>query len=150
MALASPNNNAVISTFQFEQAWGDGDSHPPPGFDFAAALEKSFYAKGMGKFESPTIDPDQWEHTYWYFWIQLEGNEYFVTVESTMTPETKPGIWRVCFSRRLGFWRSFFDKADQLEMSAELRSCADQLIRDTASPQTIDWLTDSQAEQMLG
>ena len=150
MTLTPPRNNAVIWTMRFYQKWGDDDSHAPPGFEFAAALEKAFYAKGMGKFDSPTIDSDQWEHTYWYFWIQHESNEYFVYVESTWTPETKPGIWRVCFFRRLGFWKSFFVKAAQLEMSAELRSLAEQLIRDTASPEAIDWLTDRQAEQMLG
>ena len=76
------NTNAVFTSDAFDRTWHPegGDSHAPPGRDFAVVLGRAFVDAGWDVMELPAEPPpdelnDHWEHTYWYLHITVSAHQ---------------------------------------------------------------------------
>lgn len=141
------NTNAVFTSDRFDRVWhpDGGDSHPPPGCDFALSLVDAFIAAG---FDVTQMDRDStdannlwWEHSYWYFFLIADRQKYFVQLE----PIDNGDLWRVAFSRSGGIGSIFRSHQQALRMPMELQQRADAIIQSLAACDDLRWVTEDEA-----
>lgn len=145
------STNAVFTSDIFGRDWHPegGDSHPPPGRDFALALGDAFVSAGwqVSQMDRNSDDPKSlwWEHSYWYLFLTHSDRRYFVQIE----PIDNGNLWRVAFSLRRGCLVSLFgDHRKSLVMSASLQSEVHRIIVRLTNCSDLRWITEDEAAAM--
>jgi hypothetical protein len=145
------NTNAVFTSDVLDRDWHPegGDSHPPPGRDFALALGDAFVDRGwhVSQMDRETDDPKSlwWEHSYWFLFLTHSDRSYFVQIE----PIDNGNLWRVAFSLRRGCLAALFtDHQKSLVMSAALQSKVQRIIERLAKCNDLRWVTEDEAIAM--
>lgn len=142
--------NAVFTTDRFDKVWhpDGGDSHPPPGRDFVQALGDAFIKAGftVAQMSRECHDPNDhwWEHSYWYFYIVVDRQKYFVQLE----PFERGSLWRVVFSMSGGFSSIFRSRQSALKMPVSLQKRAESIIQSIAGRNNIRWVTEEDAARL--
>ena len=141
------NTNAVFTTNRFDRTWHPegGDSHPPPGRDFALALGDAFADTGcdISQMDRDYTDSNDlwWEHSYWYFYATTDRQKYFVQIE----PIDNGDLWRVAFSMAGGVGSLFRSHKNALRMPTSLQQRAQSIIQSLTDCNDLRWVTEDEA-----
>ncbi len=140
----------LIQTDKFPVEWQEGDSHPPPGFDFAKSLLEEIKLSG-GESSIDALDEDCWEHANWYFWLTWEKETYWFRLECSLIETSQP-TWLVSISRSIGFFKNLLGKgkeSDQIE--ASLQEASTTCIQRITGAEEIQWIdSDTAIDRLYG
>ena len=142
--------NAVFTSDRFDRTWHPegGDSHPPPGRDFALALGDAFATAGFNISQMDRKSTNEydlwWEHSYWYFYLTADRQKYLVQLE----PIDNGNLWRVAFSLSGGIGSLFRSHERALRMPAGLQQRAQAVIQSLTDCDDLRWMTEDEAVSM--
>ena len=145
------NTNAVFTSDRFDRQWhpDGGDSHPPPGRDFAVAIGHAFAGAGWDVMHLPADAPedtrnDHWEHTYWYITIDADSDSFWLFVE----PIGDDDVWRIAFHPRRGCLTALFRRQREFAISPRLKADTETVIHGLTDCDDLRWVTDLEAESL--
>ncbi len=140
----------IIRTDRFSVEWGDGDSSPPPGLDFACALFHDLKCGGA-KSNIDTVEHDYWEHSNWFFWITWENIRYSFRIECGFQ-ECVPAIWLVDITKSIGFWRIVLGRGKKrYEIPRSFLTTVGEALERIAGVSQVDWIeSDVAINQIYG
>ena len=139
----------LVRTDRFLTEWGEGDSEPPPGFDFSTALLAGLKERGVGS-SIETLEQDYWEHANWYFWITHKDVGYWIFIHCYFEDQDPP-LWLIQLSRKVGVLRLVFGGTKKREeIDEELLDLVGECLIDVAGLETVEWLPcDGATERFL-
>ncbi|MEM7314924.1 MAG: addiction module protein [Planctomycetota bacterium] len=125
-------SNAIFTSDHFDREWHPegGDSHPPPGREFAVALGIAFADAGWQVMQLPDTPPpderdDNWEHSYWFLHITRDSQSYWVYLEPIGDDDT----WRVGSRNNGGCLTAAFSIGQKRGITNSLRLDAESIIK---------------------
>ena len=138
--MRTDKSAAIVQTDRFPVEWQEGDSHPPPGFDFAKSLLEELKHNGAES-SIDELEEDYWEHTNWYFWLRWNNENYDFRVECSLL-ETDPPTWLVDITRSIGMLRALVGKGrERDQICVALQEATSRCVEQLTGAAGIQWMS---------
>lgn len=129
----------LIRTDRFAVQWGEGDSEPPPGFDFSCALLGELKRQGVVT-DIEVLEADYWEHTNWYFWVTHRQVRHWFRIECSLR-ECVPALWLVDITKSVGLWGTIMGRTkERTSIAEDFRQTIEQCLQRVADVPQVDWI----------